>query len=152
MFRLISAEQMLAKMTSFLDATNGTPAIDKLYLLEIGTPQEFDVHHLPKGISAGESLNPAQVHHYISNQAAEVILYGKNGDDFPRLEEAAKCLFDLGYSFIYIYKEGKEDWISKNLWLESSVVPADHERKITQVPQMPKKPETGIQPPFSKVA
>jgi rhodanese-related sulfurtransferase len=151
MFRIINADQILEKMTSFLDATNGTPAADKLYLIEISSPQEFELCHLPKAISINESTIHSNISLFVQNRAAEIILYG-NTNNYSALERIAYDLFVHGYSSIYIYKDGKVDWKSRGLWTESSIVPADNERKLGTTPKMPKKPETGIEPPFSKVA
>jgi len=122
--RTIKCEQLFKKRERFLESAFGTPAPDRMVFLEVGDSSNYDVIHIQGAIylSLEQIIHSVQV--WLPNPATEIVLISNNIDKDKALR-AARLLSHLGYGNIYLYLNGKEDWISQGLWTNSTLVPAD---------------------------
>jgi rhodanese-related sulfurtransferase len=125
MVRYITQKEILLKSNRFLDSTFGTPAADKLLLVEIGPFDSFEIGHIQRAIHMSLRQINTQASSLLARKGAEIVLYGQSEKDLPDLELAARHLNLQGYPNIFIYLGGKKEWLSANLSYSSSLVPAD---------------------------
>ena len=123
MIRVINCHQIMDKMQKFLDSAFGTPAGDTLTLLEVGPSESYDTAHILRAIHMTEEQVALKARNRIPNPASEVVVYGDR-ENLQSVQNAAQMLNSLGYSNVYIYSAGKEDWLSNGFWSESFIVPA----------------------------
>lgn len=135
MVREINRAQLLAKTSRFLEATNGTPAPDFLILIEVGPQEHFARVHIPRAIHiAYEKFLIGDPTAALGNMAADIVLYGERSQ-LQDVKAAAELLNRYGHNNVYVYSGGKEDWITNGMWVESSLVPADHFQVGNEVPE-----------------
>ena len=122
MARSIHRDQIRTKMRAFIDDGFGTPAPDRLSTIEIGSNEEYDRVHLPGAIHLSSSdpieslLKQIQIR--IGNLATEIILYQNRDQDPLIVKNLARALDRAGYGDVFIYPDGKEDWLENGLWVD----------------------------------
>ena len=124
MIRKVNRDQILAKMSKFLDSAFGTPAPDHFVFVEVGESKEYDRIHIQKAVF----LDPEQIERadfsWLAGLGSEVILYSDEAHQ-SLCRSVAQILSTHTALHIYLYAEGKEDWISNGLWIQSTLVAAD---------------------------
>lgn len=130
MTRLITSNEILKKTEAFIDSSFGTPAGEKINLIEVGPIAEFNRIHIRRATHLGRETLPRELSVRFPNRAVTLILYsggsessGLNGD--PVLYSIAKNFFEVGYFNLFLFLNGKSEWLSQGLWAETSLVNAD---------------------------
>ena len=124
MVRILNREQILAKLSKFLDSKFGTPAPDRVVFVEVGESGEYDRVHIHKAVF----LDPKQIeradYSWLAALGTEFIVYS----DVAHEEFCRSVALDLSLQtplHVYLYPGGKTDWISYGLWTQSTLVAAD---------------------------
>lgn len=141
MLRVINSNQLYRKMNSYIDSAFGTPAPERFVLVEVGTIAAYSQLHIKSAIHMSLETIQKNPHPYFPNPGAEIVVYGESALSLePRL--AIRGLFQKGFSQIYFYRGGKEDWLIAGLDTQTSLVPADGLSKATEsLPDTPIKKE-----------
>jgi rhodanese-related sulfurtransferase len=125
MIKTLSFFQYDAKQDGFIDAQFGTPAPEKLWLVEIGPVDGYDRVHIKRAIH----LTLDQVRRVslsrLPNTGGEIVLYGSRRES-AAVQSAAEELARQGYYNLYLLEGSKEEWLELTRPRETTLVLADH--------------------------
>ena len=93
---------------------NGHDAV----LVEVLGPDEFERFHLPRAVNVPfDDEFDGRIQRAVPNRGQPVVLYCRDAE-CRASEQAAERMAALGYSAVYAYEAGKEDWHAAGLQIE----------------------------------
>jgi rhodanese-related sulfurtransferase len=123
MIRTLSQQRLLEKIDRHTDSQFSVPAGDHLAVIEVGPAEEFDRIHIAKAIHLPSGMS-GPLAAYFPDRAIELVLYSDQAHQ-AMLDETAQKLTSEGFGNLYLLEGGKEAWLSQELPVQSSEVPAD---------------------------
>ncbi len=111
MINPINRRQIICKQNQFIDSEFGTPAPEKLTIVEVGSLKEYLQRHIPKAIYLPLDSIVKGARPWLPNLGAQIIVYSSiEESELSRL--AVESLYRQGYMNLFHYREGKEDWMN----------------------------------------
>jgi|GEM_PF-6511909 len=137
MIRTINRTQIRSKIQGFIEDNFGTPAAERVCFLEIGPVDRYQKVHIPKAIQMDPNFTEHEMRNqassYLPSHATEIIIYGDQIYQ-DRVKYAAEVLSQAGFANIFVYEDGKEDWLKSGLWTETTWVLADQTSREESAP------------------
>ena len=112
MVRRITREQLVGKQREN----------EHFVLLDVSPLEAYQKHHLPKAIHFPPEQATTLAASYFKGRD-EVVIYGEDTSHLEACESAALQLAQMGYSDLYIYAEGKKDWIDSGMAIDAIFIP-----------------------------
>lgn len=91
-------------------------------VLEALPPLYYENAHLPGALNMPHDQVDVLAPQLVADKTADIIVYCSNGP-CPNSAIASKRLVELGYSDVFEYELGKEDWIEAGMPVEQSTRP-----------------------------
>ena len=107
-------------MTQLITRNEIKSALDKqeaIILVEALPEKYFNDAHLPNALQINYDEIDTKAARLLPNKSAKIIVYCAN-IMCSNSEKAAVLLSQLGYSNVYKYAEGKQDWVDAGLPVE----------------------------------
>jgi rhodanese-related sulfurtransferase len=125
MIKTLSFSQYDAKQDGFIDAQFGTPAPERMWLVEIGSTNEYDRTHIRRALHLTLEQVKRIAPSRLPNRGADVVLYGSKRES-ASVKTAAEELARQGYFNLFVLAGSKEEWLELTRPRETTLVPADH--------------------------
>lgn len=91
---------------------------DKLVIVEALPPMYYNKEHLPGALNLPHDRVDELAPTLLPDKSVEIVVYCANSP-CPNSGIAARRLTELGYTRVWDYDEGKQDWIEAGLPTES---------------------------------
>lgn len=109
-------------MTQTITRSEIKAALDKqesITFVEALPEKYFNDAHLPNALQINHDEVDAKADLLLPNKSAKIVVYCSN-TSCPNSGKAAARLTQLGYTNVYKYAEGKQDWIEAGLPIQKS--------------------------------
>lgn len=109
-------------MTQTITRSEIKAALDKhepITFVEVLPEKYFNDAHLPNALQINHDEVDAKASTLLPNKSAKIVVYCSNAS-CANSGKAASRLTQLGYTNVYKYAEGKQDWIEANLPIQKS--------------------------------